>query len=294
MAPSLASWVCGTQNPPLATILGMLVPRSLTVFFVAAFLALIVSLAAGLRTYHFRPGIFSPPAGMPSEIARISFPPPAAVLEAIKYAVWVMTGLGILALLVSRENRRKILWIIVPIMLAALITFFFPAPPKQEPSPQLSEVPHGEVSAGGNQIPVEPETTGIEPLTPPRLPPWPLFLLGGLVLAAMLWFLWDQSKRKASEEKKEFSFSPPPSTKPEGMVAQLWWHMVEVLSAKAGMAGIPKTHTARELAELLFRHFPNPAIWELTELFEEVRYGKRSDTELAFKARAALAKIEEL
>jgi hypothetical protein len=53
----------------------------------------------------------------------------------------------------------------------------------------------------------------------------------------MLWFLWDQSKRKASEEKKEFSFSPPPSTKPEGMVAQLWWHMVEVLSAKAGIAG---------------------------------------------------------
>jgi hypothetical protein len=179
-------------------------------------------------------------------------------------------------------------------MLAALITFFFPSPPEQEPSSQLSEVTHGEVSAGGNQIPVEPETTGVEPLTSPRLPPWPLFLLGGLVLAAMLWFLWDQSKRKASEEKKKFSFSPPPSTKPEGMVAQLWWHMVEVLSAKAGIAETPKTHTAGELAELLFRHFPNPAIWELTELFEEVRYGKGSDAELAFKARAALANIEEL
>jgi hypothetical protein len=205
-----------------------------------------------------------------------------------------MAGLGILALLISREDRRKILWIMVPIMLAALITFFFPAPPEQQPSPQLSEVPHGEVSAGGNQIPVEPETTGVEPLTPPRLPPWPLFLLGGLVLAVVLWFLWDQSKRKALEKKKGVPFSPPPSTKLEGMVAQLWWHMVEVLSAKAGIAGIPKTHTARELAEILFRRFPNPAIWELTELFEEVRYGKRSDAELAFKARAALAKIEEL
>jgi hypothetical protein len=193
----------------------MVMPRSLAVFFVAAFLALIVSLAAGLRAYHFRPGIFSPPVGKPSEIARISFPPPATVLEAIKYAVGVMAGLGILALLISREDRRKILWIIVPIMLAALITFFFPAPSEQEPSPQLSEVTHEEVSAGRNQIPVEPETTGVEPLTSPRLPPWSLFLLGGLVLAAMLWFLWDQSKRKASEEKRSFLFlyRPPQSRK---------------------------------------------------------------------------------
>jgi hypothetical protein len=60
------------------------------------------------------------------------------------------------------------------------------------------------------------------------------------------------------------------------------------------LRGNSKTRTARELAELLFRHFPNPAICELTELFEEVRYGKRSDAELAFKARAALANIEEL
>jgi hypothetical protein len=268
--------------------------RSFPMLLSVLLIVLTLSLAAGLREHRFRPGIFSPPVGKPSEIARVSFPPSATVLEAIKYAVWVMAGLGILALLISREDRRKILWIMVPIMLAALITFFFPAPPEQGSSPQLSEVPHEEVSARGNQIPVEPETTGVEPLTPPRLPPWPLFLLGGLVLAAMLWLLWDQSKRKASEEKKEFSFSPPPSTKPEGMVAQLWWHMVEVLSAKAGMAEIPKTHTARELAALLFRHFPNPAIWELTELFEEVRYGKRSDAGLAFKARAALAKIEEL
>jgi len=60
------------------------------------------------------------------------------------------------------------------------------------------------------------------------------------------------------------------------------------------MAGIPKTRTARELAEFFFQRFSHPAIWELTELFEEVRYGERSDAELAGKARAALAKIEEL
>ena len=259
-------------------------------------LGLTLILAAGLQEHRFRPGAFRPPLGPPTETVHLPLSPLSdTVLNVVKYAIWAMAGLGILILLFSRKERRKILWIAVPIMVIALMTLFFPAPQEKEILPQLLEVSHEGLKTEGNQVPSEPETTEPEPLAPPRLPSWPLFLLlGGLVFAATFWFLWGRNRREVWEEKRKVYLSPPSFPKLEGVVTQAWWRMVERLSVKAGMAGIPKTRTARELAEFFFQRFSHPAIWELTGLFEEVRYGERSDAELAGKARAALAKIEEL
>ena len=265
-----------------------------TVLVAVITLGLTLILASGLREHHFRPGASLPPPERPS---RIAYPTLSsdAILQALRYAIWAIAGLFVLALLFSKGGRRRIMWVGVPIALAALLTFFFPAPQEKEVSLQPLEVPHREVMAGDNQIPAEPKPTDPEPLTPPMLPPWPFFLLfGGLMVALALGLFWTRDRGKPFEGEKKASLPPPSGPNPEGMVAQAWWRMVEVLAARAGMAGIPKTRTARELAEFFFQRFSHPAIWELTELFEEVRYGERLDAELAGKARAALAKIEEL
>lgn len=259
-------------------------------------LILIVSLAAGLKEYRFRPGIPLPPREKPLETGWPVFSTAwfETVLKALRYAIFGLLGLGILGF-AFRQNRRRFLWSLPALLfLAALAALSVLSPPFEEtPVPGPLEFLDYRITSGEERDSAPLEAPEVAPLAPPKLPLWSVCLfLGGLALAMVSWLAWARRRSpKTPEEKSPLTLPSPPRA--EGEVANMWLRMVAILLGKAGLSGIPRDWTARELGEFFFARFPCPAILELTGLFEEVRYGGRAEAELLPKACAALAEIEK-
>ncbi|MBC7093666.1 DUF4129 domain-containing protein [Candidatus Bipolaricaulota bacterium] len=135
---------------------------------------------------------------------------------------------------------------------------------------------------------------------PPAVPIWAIYLvavaLGGAVafwLARRLPFsrrprLAAEIQEVAEEAAADLKRGLPVAD----VVVRCWVQMVEILSRKAKAEDAPGL-TPREFAAALARlGFQEDAIRKLTELFEEVRYGRKASEPRREEAIAALSAIE--
>jgi len=135
-----------------------------------------------------------------------------------------------------------------------------------------------------------------------ELPPWAAslaILTLAVVVARWAWRRGGRGRETFSLERESRplpvadSPAPRPGVPAAGIVPLCWARMVRLLSGRSGVTLAPSV-TPREFCESLeARGFREAAVWRLTELFEEVRYGACDDRSRREEALTALASLEE-
>jgi multisubunit Na+/H+ antiporter MnhC subunit len=193
-------------------------------------------------------------------------------------------------LIFSRRFRKQFLYLLFALGIMALLLHYLPLRPgilEREEAPPPS-------------LPSEGTPTSVEPMPQaPRWAPYLAALVVAFVLAVVLGLrlstaLERRRKRDAIREVVQEAFEELRSGAPvSDVVLRCWMRMVEILSKKSGTKDRPSL-TAREFAENLRKlGFQHEAIEILTELFEEVRYGRKESEPRRAKAMAALAALEQ-
>jgi hypothetical protein len=140
---------------------------------------------------------------------------------------------------------------------------------------------------------------------PPEPPAWAASLVAFVLAVLVAWWGWrwaGRGRSAASTEKAAESIAAAAADAAAQLrrgagvaetVIECWVRMAEILSTRTGVANAP-TLTAREFAEALARlGFREPAVRRLTELFEEVRYGRKAGEPRRDEALAALTAVEQ-
>lgn len=210
-------------------------------------------------------------------------------LDFFRFLIFAGVIFMVFGLILSKRFRKQFLYLLFALGIMALLFHYLPL---RTEIPERVEVSAPSPSQG------EP-TAQAEPV--PQAPKWaPYFaaLVVAFVLAIVFGLrlsdaLERRRKREAIREAVQEAFEELRSGVPvSDVVLRCWMRMVEILSKKSGTKDRPSL-TAREFAENLRKlGFQHEAIEVLTELFEEVRYGRKESVSRRERAMAALAALE--
>jgi len=249
-------------------------------------------LVGALRGTEFRGG--KPFPSVDSGSVGPTLPSPALstdwFLDFFRLFIFAGVILAAVGLIFSKRFRKQFLYFLFVLGIMALLFHYLPL---RTEIPERVEVPVPSPSRGGSAAQAEPV---------PQAPKWaPYFaaLVAALILAIALGLrlsdaLERRRKREAIREAVQEAFDELCSGAPVyDVVLRCWMRMVEILSRKSGARDQPSL-TAREFSENLRKlGFQHEAIEILTELFEEVRYGRKESESRRAKAMAALAALEQ-
>ncbi|MEN3010035.1 MAG: DUF4129 domain-containing protein [Candidatus Bipolaricaulaceae bacterium] len=258
-------------------------------------LAALVVLVAGLQGTPFRGGKTWPSAPAPTS-GRAGPERPALPLDWPLQLLRALFLAGLVALVLAlfvRDLRRHLLRFLFLLGLLLLAWYGLQRwlKPEEAGPPAATRVPPALSSA-------EASTEGAA--SPP--PPWAIYvaaLAAGVLLALgllprILERVWSGQQARAiaaaaREAREELAQGAPV----QDVVLRCWLRMVEILSRRSGARDQPHL-TPREFAQALARlGFQDEAISLLTQLFEEVRYGRKDSESRRERALAALAALEK-
>jgi len=192
-------------------------------------------------------------------------------------------------LIFSKRFREQLLYLLFALGLIILRFHYLPRPgiPEREEVPSASS---SSANTGSQEEPV-PQAPKWAPYLAALVVAFGLAMVLGLRLSAAL---DRRRKRAAIREAVQEAFDALRGGAPVyDAVLRCWMRMVEILSKKSGARDQPSL-TAREFVENLRKlGFQHEAIEVLTELFEEVRYGRKESEPRRAKALAALAALEQ-
>lgn len=282
----------------------MAADRKILVLGVA--LALVLGfLATGLHGTDLRGGRLGPqPAhvGVPGGAVVLVDPHLLYVIFQVLLALAV-TG-AVVGLFLPEGRREAVLRLAAGAALASLVFLVIAVvsllPPAREVEPATA-IPH--LPGLGDVRPLMPETERPTAGTP-EPPAWGAALVALVLATLVAWLGWRWAGRSRTAGPTE-NLAESLSQAAADAAAQLregagvaetvlrcWARMVEILSARAGVAAGPP-FTPREFAQALANlGFRDPAIRRLTELFEEVRYGRKADEPRREEALAALTALQ--
>lgn len=210
----------------------------------------------------------------------------------------------VLIILLPPDQRKKLLVGLMVLLVVGVVIFYFifrilpDQAPLQQP-PAATDGYYASLAPGLTETP-EPLITP-QNYTPPQVSSWISYLVGLVILSAgMGGWIWFTVKRKKSyvplspiAEIARAALDEMEAGKDWGdVILNLYYQMTQVVSEWRGLrrqAGV----TPKEFAAyLVSTHLPEQAVYDLTILFERVRYGdKRSDPESQQMAVDALTSI---
>ncbi len=249
-------------------------------------------LVGALRGTEFRGGKPFPAADSGGMGPALPSPPVSTdwFLDFFRFFIFVGVIFVAFGLIFSKRFRKRFLYLLFALGILALLFHYLPL---RLEIPERLEAPPPSSPSGDTAGQVEPV---------PQAPKWAPYL-AALVVAFVLAIVFGlrlsaalerRRKRKAIREVVQEAFDELRSGAPVyDVVLRCWMRMVEILSKKSGTKDRPSL-TAREFAENLRKlGFQHEAIEILTELFEEVRYGRKESEPRRAKALAALAALEQ-
>jgi len=282
-------------------------------------MAVIVVLLSGtLTNLRLGPGIRVPHEGLlddmrPNEVDAVDYPDMTAIDRILQIAIPVIIG-GILvgAALSIRDRRiRKTAIIGLIILILVMITFSilyrYYRPERRDETTEEDVVAMNDAA-----VPLQPNVgiaETLEDASAPQDSPWPAILAVAfgtlLVLVAILPIIaairrWLHRKRSPARPAVEITEIASAGARgiarglnPVGVVQECYAEMTHVMSVAAHIG--TTFLTPREFAASLRRFgFSSGAVDELTELYELVRYGGRSDSQFADRAHACLKALERI
>lgn len=274
-------------------------------------IVLIGLLAAGLQTIEFRGGQPLPDLGEPEMGGPGVLPFPYAFMERLlELMPWVILGIIILAIIIFRKKiLKEFTWriIISCLIILGLFGLFQLIEPLTENNEEDLINNGGPWQPPWGQ-PWEPDPNG-EPTDPPdelaELPWWSSYIIAAMLATLLVWLIWRlirkiSQKYEATPPDKELREAAIQATDElraglpaEEVVIRCWTKMAEILTKRTPKENEPAV-TPRELAQILAKWgMRDQAITELTQLFEEVRYGAKADASRRNRALAALTTIEK-
>lgn len=218
------------------------------------------------------------------------------LVRALHVLLLVSVFVTILTFIFFPEYRRQILRFFLVAAVAGFLAYLVVSALLRMEPPAQGEAQQPVAGPG----PGEAESEAGE--EPPSAPEWLVYLVGVVGGGLLAWWAMGrlsgrvrlsrrvnrELSRAAGDAAAELRAGAPVAD----VVARCWLRMVEILSREAGVRDAPQI-TPEELAgELARRGFSHWAIWVLTRLFEEVRYGRKAAEPRRDEALAALAAIE--
>lgn len=274
-------------------------------FAIGLGLALVMGfLAAGLHGAELRGGLplSSAPAaiGGPAHLAD-----PELLYLLFQIAVALAAAASVAALFLPEGRREVVGRLAIGVALAAVVLLATSLPKRLPGAPEGALAPARWSASTLGQAPPPQPAPDAGPGGGPEPPAWAASLAALAVSALVAWWGWRRAGRSPAGGPADGVAGSLAAAAAEAAarlrrgagvaetVLQCWARMVEILSARAGLADAPAL-TPRELARTLAGlGFREPAIGRLTELFEEVRYGRKPDAPRREEALAALTALEQ-
>lgn len=226
---------------------------------------------------------------------RGAFAAPEWILDVIVILFFVVAAVQVAFVLLAQRDRRGLLRRLAMIALTLLVLFLLAEYGPREP-PKV-EGPSGDVAVPA--LPGLTEGEAREESERARAPGWAVYLVAGAVGVGLAWWVAGRLMSRPPSQAEEIRDAAHAASADlarglpvADVVIRCWLRMVEILSRQARGADAPAV-TPREFAQGLVRlGFREEAVWELTTLFEEVRYGRKESEPRRAAALAALAAIE--